>query len=177
MVKWQEFRVHEDKLKELVACEQGCAIGAARGKKQCNSMRKEKRIVEKDRRIAQLETQCSPEINSNTRITELEAQSVAGVAKIEELERKLSVNNITVTNARIKQLESQSVTLRQQLSERDDANLKELGERLAEKDDRITGQEAQCSTDATKIQQLEASHIAVGKQATNRNSKSASYNN
>lgn len=199
LLKWQEFRELQDKLKELVATIVNKDAQLAQLEERNNATQrilllteamigeKDKRIVEKDQRITQLEnSQQGQQRNSsqvviselNKRIKELEAQSVADVAQIKDLEGKLALNNshITVTNTRIIQLESQSIanvaklkTLGEQLSERDnrikeletksaedEANLKELGEMVTEKDDRITWQEAQCSSDTAKVKELEA---------------------
>lgn len=199
MLKWQEFRELQDKLKELVATIVNKDAQLAQLEERNNATQrilllteamigeKDKRIVEKDQRITQLENsqQCQQGNSSqgvisekNKRIKELEAQTVADVVKIKDLEGKLALNNsyITVTNTRIIQLESQSManvaklkTFGEQLSERDnrikeletksaedEANLKELGEMVTEKDDRITWQEAQCSADTAKVRELEA---------------------
>lgn len=184
LAKGQQFRVLEDRLKDLVASIVKKDEQLAQHEERNNATQrmlllteamigeKEKRIVEKDRRITQLENQCQSgnalqNDEKNRRITELEAQSIADIAKIKDLEGKLATNNthITVSNARITQLEAQlserdkRITELETKSVEDAENLKELGEMVTEKDDRITWQEAQCSTVATKIKELEANLV------------------
>lgn len=142
LAKGQQFKVLEDRLKDLVASIVNKDAQLAQQEERNNATQrmlrlteamigeKEKRIVEKDQRITQLETQCQQGNASqndarmsekNRRITELEAQSIVDLGKIKDLEGKLATNNthITVTNARITQLETQSAELRAQLAERD----------------------------------------------------------
>lgn len=169
LLKWQEFRELQDKLRDLVATIVNKDAQLAQLEERNNATQrmlllteamiaeKDKRIVEKDQRITQLEnSQLCQQGNSSQavisekdkRITELEAQSIADVAKIKDLEGKLALNNtkVTVTNARITQLELQSIT--------DAAKLKTLGEQISERDKRIEELEIKSADDDDNLKEL-----------------------